>query len=445
MTITEEKPAVVDPKVVEEEEESSDDEKAVNPENGTNGEAEKKKKKKKKKKKSKSSVEAVAAAAATLASGEIPKAAPPPAGLVQTTPPTVPVTRFYPSGIFPAGEECEYKNDNSYRTTSAEVREQEKIRFDTVNEVRRAAEVHRQVRKYVQGIVKPGISLLSLVESLETASKTLIEANGLKAGIAFPTGVSINHIAAHYSPNTGDKTVLKYDDVLKIDFGTHVNGHIIDCAFTVNFNPKFDPLRLAVKEATNTGIREAGIDVRLCDIGAAIQEVMESQEIELDGKVYPIKSVRNLNGHSIGPYVIHAGKTVPIVKGTSESFKMEENEFYAIETFGSTGKGLVYEDLECSHYMKVNNAPHATIRLARSKQLFHHISKNYDTLCFARRWLDQSGEDKHILALKNLCDLGLVDAYPPLVDTKGSYVAQYEHTILLRPTCKEVLSRGSDY
>ena len=48
-------------------------------------------------------------------------------------------------------------------------------------------------------------------------------------------------------------------------------------------------------------------------------------------------------------------------------------------------------------------------------------------------------------ALKNLCDVGIVDAYPPLCDAKGSYVAQYEHTILLRPTCKEVVSRGDDY
>ena len=63
------------------------------------------------------------------------------------------------------------------------------------------------------------------------------------------------------------------------------------------------------------GIREAGIDVRLCDIGEAIQEVMESYEVELDGKTYQVKSIRNLNGHSIGPYRIHAGKTVPIVKG----------------------------------------------------------------------------------------------------------------------------------
>lgn len=58
----------------------------------------------------------------------------------------------------------------------------------------------------------------------------------------------------------------------------------------------------AVRAATNTGIREAGIDARLCDIGAAIQETMESYEIELNGKTYPIKCIRNLNGHSIAPY-----------------------------------------------------------------------------------------------------------------------------------------------
>jgi len=32
--------------------------------------------------------------------------------------------------------------------------------------------------------------------------------------------------------------------------------------------------------------QKAGIDVRLCDVGEAIQEVMESYEVELDGKTY---------------------------------------------------------------------------------------------------------------------------------------------------------------
>jgi methionyl aminopeptidase len=42
-----------------------------------------------------------------------------------------------------------------------------------------------------------------------------------------------------------------------------------------------------VRAATNTGIREAGIDARLCDIGAAIEETMTSYEVEIDGKTYP--------------------------------------------------------------------------------------------------------------------------------------------------------------
>lgn len=151
-------------------------------------------------------------------------------------------------------------------------------------------------------------------------------------------GCSLNHVAAHWTPNSGDKTVLQYDDVCKIDFGTHVNGRIIDSAWTVHFNPKYDVLAEAVRESTAAGVKAAGIDVRLCDVGAACQEVMESYEIELDGKTYPIKSVRNLNGHSIGPYQIHAGKSVPIVKG-GEATRMEEGELFAIETFGSTGKG----------------------------------------------------------------------------------------------------------
>ena len=36
--------------------------------------------------------------------------------------------------------------------------------------------------------------------------------------------------------------------------------------------------------------------MKLCEVGEAIQEVMESYEVELGGKTYPIKAIRNLNG-----------------------------------------------------------------------------------------------------------------------------------------------------
>ncbi|KAG6544406.1 hypothetical protein Mapa_014240 [Marchantia paleacea] len=365
-------------------------------------------------------------------------------GLVQTDPPSIPVKDLFPNGEFPEGETQAYKDDNVWRSTSKEKREQERLEKPMYNAVRQAAEVHRQVRSYIRKYAKPGVAMVDICETLEDMVRKLIAENGLKAGIAFPTGCSLNWVAAHWTPNSGDKTVLQYDDVMKLDFGTQIEGRIIDCAFTVAFNPVYDPLLEAAREATNTGVREAGIDVRLGDIGAAIQEVMESYEVEIGGKTFQVKSVRNLNGHSIGPYQIHAGKSVPIVKG-GEQTKMEEGEFFAIETFGSTGKGFVREDLECSHYMKNFDVGHVPLRLQRAKQLLGTIDKHFSTLAFCRRYLDRVGETKYLMALKNLCDQGVVQACPPLCDIKGSYVAQFEHTIFLRPTCKEVLSRGDDF
>lgn len=75
---------------------------------------------------------------------------------------------------------------------------------------------------------------------------------------------------------------------------------------------------------------------------------MESYEVEIKGQTYPVKSIRNLNGHDILQWKIHGGKSVPIVK-SSDQTKMEEGEVFAIETFGSTGNGYVRDDVSfCS-------------------------------------------------------------------------------------------------
>jgi len=351
----------------------------------------------------------------------------------------------------------EHPGDNGrLRITNAEKRAQERLSEDIYRKVRIASECHRQTRKWAQSWIRPGLKLADMCELIENKNRELVAEAGLNAGIGFPTGCSLDHIAAHYTPNSGDDTRLEQNSVMKIDFGTQIDGRIIDSAWTVAFNPQFDPLLEAAREATETGIKEAGIDVRLCDIGEAIQEVMESYEVEIDGKTFPVKCCRNLQGHSISPYQIHAGKSVPIVKGGEES-KMVEDEMYAIETFGSTGRGYVIEDLECSHYMKNFDAPHVPLRMPAAKKLLSHINRTFGTLPFCRRWLerpdggsfsvnqDRGQQTRYLGALKNLCDVGIVQAFPPLCDVKGSYVAQYEHTILLRPTCKEVLSRGDDY
>lgn len=368
----------------------------------------------------------------------------------QSDPPRVLLSNLFPNGEYPAGEEVEYRDENLYRTTNEEKRHLDRMNNDFLQEYRYGAEVHRQVRQWAQKNIKPGQSLTEIAEGIEDSVRALTghpgleEGDNIKGGVAFPTGVNLDHIAAHYSPNAGNKTLLSKDNVMKVDFGVHINGRIVDSAFTLAFDPMYDNLLTAVREATNTGIREAGIDARLGEIGGAIQETMESYEVEINGETFPVKCIRNLNGHDIRQWQIHGGKSVPIVKSNDQT-KMEEGEVFAIETFGSTGNGYVRDDLECSHYAKRQDAPNVPLRVASATKLLKVINKNFGTLPFCRRYLDRLGQEKYLLGLNNLVQSGIVEAYPPLVDKKGSYTAQFEHTILLRPNVKEVISRGDDY
>ncbi|KAK5134253.1 hypothetical protein LTR08_006797 [Meristemomyces frigidus] len=407
---------------------------------GTEGAAKKKKKRKPRKKKK------AGAGAGTGAAGGGAKA--------QTGPPRIPVAQLFPDDSYPVGQEMEYQNDNAYRTTSEEKRHLDRLNPDFLTEYRQAAEVHRQVRQYATSVIKPGMSLTEIAEIIEDGTRHLTghmgleEGDNILGGVAFPTGLNLNHCAAHYSPNAGNKIVLKHEDVMKVDFGVHVNGRIVDSAFTVAFDPQYDNLLASVKDATNTGIAHAGPDARMSEIGEAIQEAMESYECTINGTTYPIKAIRNLNGHTITQYSIHGGskgKSVPIVKNSHSTEKMEEGETYAIETFGSTGKGVVRDDMETSHYAKIADAPKVALRVASAKTLLRSIDKNFGTLPFCRRYLDRLGHDKYLLGLNNLVQVGVLRDYPPLCDIKGSFTAQSEHTILLRPNVKEVISRGDDY
>lgn len=363
------------------------------------------------------------------------------------------ITLIYPEEKYPEGEWMDYHQDfNLARTTDAEKRylardQENKQRW---NDVRKGAEIHRRVRRNVQNKLKPGMELTEIANIIEDATRKFTGSEDLtkmddpkSQGIGFPTGLSLNHCAAHFTPNAGDKTILRSEDVMKVDFGVQVNGNIIDSAWTVTFDPQYDNLLTAVREATYAGIRESGIDVRLCDIGEAIQEVMESYEVEINGKTFAVKPCRNLCGHNIAPYSIHGGKSVPIVKN-NDNTKMEEGEHFAIETFGTTGRGYVVPGGECSHYAKSQDSS-VTPSLSRSKQLLDSINKNFGTLPFCRRYLDRLGEDKYLFALNNLVKQGIVQEYPPLNDIHGSYTAQFEHTILLHPHKKEVVSKGDDY
>ena len=336
---------------------------------------------------------------------------------VQSNPPTVPIKSY-----FPQGQIFEYSNPRS--RDDKNLASEEAMEGELKN-LRRAAEVHRNVRKYAQSFIRPGLTMLDICQRLEKKTLELVGTNAdwsnyLECGYGFPTGCSLNHVAAHYSPNNGDKTVLSAEDICKLDFGVHVGGRIVDSAFTIAFDPIFDPLIQATQEATNAGLMAAGIDARMGEIGGIIQETIESFEFtDKKGKVIAIKPCKNLNGHSMEPDRIHGGQSIPIVaKSDFANDKMKEGVFYAIETFATTGKGYVVEDGECSHYMRVVGAEEPPLRQKGAKQLLQTIDKQFSSL---------------------------VMDYPPLVDVKGSFTSQMEHTIVLRPTCKEIVSRGDDY
>lgn len=185
----------------------------------------------------------------------------------QTTPPRVPLADIFHDQRYPEGEIVENAtNDgNLQRTTAEELRHLsvlDNMDDDFLNDYRKAAEVHRQVRQHVQTIAKPGISMSQLAQEIEDGVRGLTNHQGLetgdalKAGMGFPTGLCLNNVAAHWTPNPGGKEIiLQYDDVLKVDFGVHVSGRIVDSAFTVAFNPIYDNLLAAVKAATNTGLK----------------------------------------------------------------------------------------------------------------------------------------------------------------------------------------------
>ncbi|KAF2447692.1 methionine aminopeptidase 2-like protein [Karstenula rhodostoma CBS 690.94] len=374
----------------------------------------------------------------------------------QTVPPRVALSNLFPNMQYPAGDIVErVVQENLQRTTAEETRHQavlDDMDDEFLSDYRKAAEVHRQVRKHVQTIAKPGITMTELAQEIEDGVRALVGHQGLetgdalKAGMGFPTGLCLNHVAAHWTPNAGNykEIVLQNDDVLKVDFGVHVGGRIVDSAFTLAFNPVYDPLLAAVRATTNTGLREAGVDARMDYLSEVMQEVMESYEVEIQGKTFPVKAVRNISGHNILRYKIHGDKQVPFYK-TKTNQRMEEGDIFAIETFGTTGKARMMDDVGIYGYGRNQNASTTGLHHASARSLLKTIDANFGSIVFAKRYLERIGVKSYHLGMKSLVQHGVVESYAPLVDIPGSYVAQFEHTVLLRPNCKEIVSRGDDY
>jgi methionyl aminopeptidase len=103
----------------------------------------------------------------------------------------------------------EYVKENSWRNNNEEMIKRDLLWNERLCSLRKAAEVHRQVRKYAQSVAKPGIKMVDLCQKIETTLRYILQKDSIEGGQAFPTGCSLNNVAAHYTPNYGDDTVLR--------------------------------------------------------------------------------------------------------------------------------------------------------------------------------------------------------------------------------------------
>ena len=301
----------------------------------------------------------------------------------------------------------------------------------------KSAKAHKNVGTYIRSLIKPGMGLKEIALLIENKVKEEINYdinNPIDRGIAFPVGLSLNNCAAHYTPNYEEHSIiLKNSDILKIDYGVHIKGTIIDSAFTLHFDPKYDEFINISKDITDFGVKQCGPDAVLGDIGKEIEEFINGIEVEIDNKIYPLTTMHDLSGHMIAQYDIHAGKAVPNI-AINYPLRMNDGEYYAVEPFITTGKGDTIINGPNSHYMLNKDHVQQSNSLNNDlKNVYGIILKNYYTLPFCQRWLyEYNNKIDYNNALMNLEKYNILKSYPPLYDIQNSIISQFEHTIYVK-------------
>ncbi|MCS7108047.1 MAG: type II methionyl aminopeptidase [Sulfolobales archaeon] len=290
---------------------------------------------------------------------------------------------------------------------------------EVVKKYLRAGEIAFRVKQNVITYFRAGLKLLELGSFIEGMIKDF------GAQPAFPVNISINSIAAHKTP-LPDEVVpqIMEGDVVKIDVGVHVDGYIADTAITLCIDDRFALLVDAAKEALEKSLSSIREGVRFSSIGGVIEET---------AKKYGLKSIRNLGGHSVGRYLIHAGDVIPNYNDITLFGKFRRGEAYAIEPFVSNGKGYVVELDEANIYAltktKFKNLTSQELQLAS------YVMERFKTLPFCERWLLREINlpiDALRTVLNSLISKNIVKKYPILQEALSTaYVAQFEETVLI--------------
>jgi methionyl aminopeptidase len=279
----------------------------------------------------------------------------------------------------------------------------------------KAGKIASEVREFARNQDHTGRTLSEICNNVENE---IIKKGGEPA---FPVNVSLNDIAAHYTAEPNDPTVVKNTDVLKIDVGVHIDGYIADTAVTVSYDSKYQDLIDIAQRALDEAIGIARSNTRVSDIGRIIEKTITK---------YGCKPIQNLSGHSLERYTIHAGQSIPNIWTIGHSFNLSVNNVYAIEPFVTTkdGQGIVYEG-------KVKNifgiASRKRTKDQRTDEFLEYLWNKFKTLPFALRWVVKDYEEKEALSLlETLLKRKNVHAYPILVEGSNRIVVQAEHTII---------------
>ena len=278
-------------------------------------------------------------------------------------------------------------------------------------EILEAGKIASQIREYAEKIIKKDTPLLEIAEKIEAK---IIELGGKPA---FPTNLSINDIAAHYTPSHNDETLAH--GLLKVDFGVHIKGNIADTAFSMDLenNEENKKLIKASEEALENALKIIKEKTTASEIGKTIQNTIES---------FNLNPIINLSGHSMKEYELHSGITIPNVND-NKNVKIEKG-LYAIEPFATSGSGKVYDGKPSGIYLLQSEK---NIRSPIAREVLKFITEEYQTLPFCERWLVKKFGTKATFALKQLEDAEVLHHFRQLVEASHGKVAQSEHTILI--------------
>jgi len=276
----------------------------------------------------------------------------------------------------------------------------------------KAGRLAARVLKETAQLVKPGVKVLKVCTFAE---KRILEYGG---GIAFPLNVSTNEEAAHYTSPHGDKRTFPDKGLVKVDLGTHLNGHIADTAVTVDLDGSFERFIAAAQAGLDAAIEVVRPGVPVGEVGAAIERAI---------KKHGLRPIHQLSGHQMKPWNLHAGNNVPNVR-TRRSPRMRLGETYAIEPFATDGNGTIKAG--SNSYIFSNIMSNKTKLDSLTNQVRKAARKRFGTLPWASRWLDSSKVDVPD-ALNTLLRVGAIRDYPVLIEGKDGMVSQFEHSLFV--------------